>query len=102
MSIVINISGATWYNIETSIPNPTNIRVYKFGFNSNTICNVVGDGIISPELAYQYAQNGLAEVYVSHDTPTRNNIYVPDDTPFHTALTLIVLLGIVAMMSGRS
>ena len=99
--VTVNITGALWYIAETAIPEPTRIRVYHFGYNAQTVCQIEGGGIISCENAILSAKSGEAVVYVPLDTVKKNHVYEADNTAFNTALTMMISAGICMAILGK-
>jgi len=97
----VNVTGALWYISETSVPELTRIRVFDFGYDRNTVCQLQGGGTLDPRVVIESAKLGTLIVYVPVDTPKRNYVYTPDDSAFKTALTLLVIVGITVAIIGR-
>lgn len=98
----IHVTGASWYIAETAIMEPGRIRVYDFGYDKNTVCNIVGGETISCEMTIQLAKSGSAKVYVPLGTPKRNYHFCPDDGEFKTALSIVLIAGIIVALIGRA
>jgi hypothetical protein len=101
MTTTINVTGALWYIAETAIPGPQKIKVYDFGHNQNTVCQIQGGTAVSCDLAIQYAKSGVASVYVPLDVVPRNHNYIPDDSAFRMALSLVVITGAILFIIGK-
>lgn len=97
----INVTGALWYISETSIPEPSRIRVFEFGHGPGTVCQIEGGTTLNPEITIQMAKYGTAVVYVPLNTPKRNYIYQPDDSAFKAAFTAIIIMGALLTMFGK-
>lgn len=97
----INVTGALWYISETSIPGPSRIRVFDFGYGPGTVCQIEGGTTLNPDVTIQMAKFGTAFVYVPLGTPTQNYIYTPDDSAFKAAFSAIVIVGALLALIGK-